>query len=135
MQISPVQIVSGSIAVAFSLPIEIDFIASHPFHYVIANEKDLAPLFSGRVADFWATPNHGIYSFVKSEEQVFCNYQIKEFTNNRKNRILTINLVTGREKLRHHNHQNIIRRCGSTTFMGFYNEVENVEFTLLMSWK
>lgn len=42
----------GSIAVAFSLPIEIDFIANQPFFYTIANSNDWLPLFSGRVADF-----------------------------------------------------------------------------------
>lgn len=38
---------------AFSLPIEIDFIANQPFYYVIGNGQDLGiQLFTGRVADF-----------------------------------------------------------------------------------
>lgn len=45
-------IISGAIAVAFSMPIEIEFIANQPFLYVIANANDLAPLFSGRIAEF-----------------------------------------------------------------------------------
>lgn len=42
---------TGAVAMSFSIPIELDFIAEHPFYYVIADQKDYNPLFSGRLVE------------------------------------------------------------------------------------